>query len=70
MEWRCNMSIEYGDKLKVNWHNEGFDGDNNGYIYGIYYYDKKICEENPDTDVIDVEWYHNEKIRNREYNGK
>ena len=64
------MSIEYGDKLKVNWIDEGLDGDNNGYIYGIYYYDKKFGEDNPDTDVIDVEWFNHAKERDEVYNGK
>ena len=54
MLWRCNMSIEYGDKLKVNWVDEGLDGDNNGYIYGIYYYDKKFGEDNPDKQEDEI----------------
>ena len=48
------MSIEYGDKLKVNWIDEGLDGDNNGYIYGIYYYDKKFGEDNPDKQEDEI----------------
>jgi hypothetical protein len=52
------------DKI-VNWYEEGldkiYDNDNNGYTFGIYYYDG-------DT-ILDVEWFKSEDERDRIYYG-
>jgi len=45
---------------KVNWHDEGLESDNQGYIYGIYYYQ--------DEEVIEVEWFKTEEKRDTSLN--
>jgi hypothetical protein len=40
----------------VNWYDEELDGDNDGLVYGIYTYD--------DIDIINVEWFSDEDVRN------
>ena len=50
--------------VKVNWYDDEIDlsylhhPDNQGYIYGIYYYQ--------DEDVIEVEWFKTEEERDIE----
>lgn len=45
----------------VNWHNEGlseyYGDNNNGLIYGLYYYD------DPDDFPIEIEWFDSEENR-------
>lgn len=58
-------------KLAVNYEQERTDkhDDNNGLLYGIYYYD--VPEEDYDTDnmfnneIVHVEWYKTEEERNK-----
>jgi hypothetical protein len=45
--------------IKVNWHNEGLEGDNNGYIHGLYFVN--------DDYVEDVMWFETEEERDEEY---
>ena len=45
--------------VKVNWHNEGLEGDNNGYIHGIYFL--------TDEEVDDAMWYKTEEERDNQY---
>ena len=52
---------------KVNWYNEELDEfydedkDNNGYIYGIYFYDNEL------ENHTEVEWFKTEEERDREF---
>ena len=52
------------DKI-VDWYEEGldhiYDNDNNGYTFGIYYYDGDA--------IVDVEWFKSEDERDRIYYG-
>ena len=41
--------------LKVNWHDEQLDGDNNGLIWGIYWLDGES--------VVEAEWFATERER-------
>ena len=45
--------------IKVNWHDEGLEGNNNGYIHGIYFL--------TDEEVDDAMWYKTEEERNNQY---
>jgi len=42
---------------KVYWHDERLDGNNNGFVYGIYYY------QDEDDFPVDVEWFESELDR-------
>ena len=45
--------------ITVNWHDEGLEGNNNGYRHGIYL----LTEE----EVDDVMWDKTEEERNNQY---
>ncbi len=47
--------------IKVNWHDEGLEGNNNGYIHGIYFLTFT------DEEVDDVMWYKTEEERDNQY---
>ena len=47
--------------IKVNWHDEGLEGNNNGYIHGIYFLTFT------DDEVDDVMWYKTEEERDNQY---
>ena len=49
--------------IKVNWHDEGLEGNNNGYIYGIYFLTDDIANQ----EVDDVMWYKTEEERDNQY---
>jgi hypothetical protein len=44
-------------KHKVNWYDEGLEGNNNGYIYGIEWYDEN-------DNFIEIQWFTTEDERN------
>tara|TARA_Y100000114_G_scaffold16543_1_gene13363 strand:+ start:300 stop:458 length:159 start_codon:yes stop_codon:yes gene_type:complete len=43
-------------KHKVNWYDEGLEGNNNGYIYGIEWYDEN-------GNFTEIQWFTTEGER-------
>tara|TARA_R110000824_G_scaffold19998_2_gene76269 strand:- start:229 stop:465 length:237 start_codon:yes stop_codon:yes gene_type:complete len=55
---------------EINWHDEGLEGNNNGYIYGIYFLSEEILEGTIsifDGEIEDVMWFKTEEERDREF---
>lgn len=63
-------------KLAVHYEQERTDNrdNNNGLLYGIYYYDVPKKDLNTDemynNDIVHVEWFKTESDRNKQFKNK
>tara|TARA_R110000823_G_scaffold138626_1_gene268191 strand:+ start:1700 stop:1939 length:240 start_codon:yes stop_codon:yes gene_type:complete len=64
------------DFIKVNWHDEGLEGDNEGLIYGIYILSTNDLSRSSikkygliyfDQEIEDVMWFKTEQERDKEF---